>query len=237
MYTEINGLKIFYERHLGKDAAILMHGWGGSHETMKCIYDLLRKWNYDVINVDFPGFGNSDEPKGFGVYDYAYVIDELTKRLNLRSVTLIGHSFGGRIAIILANRPWVKRIVLIDSAGLKPRRGIKYRLRVMAYKRAKRRSKDLSAYGSSDYKALSDNMKGVFVRVVNEDLGGLAEKIDRPCAIFWGNKDKETPLYMAKKLNKLIKGSTLYLLNGGHYAYVEDFSDFALGLTAVMKGE
>ena len=71
MFAQINGLKIFYERHLGAEAVVVLHGWGGSHKTTKCIYELLGKWNYDVINVDFPGFGNSDEPKNFGIYDYA----------------------------------------------------------------------------------------------------------------------------------------------------------------------
>ncbi|MBQ4049047.1 MAG: alpha/beta hydrolase [Clostridia bacterium] len=237
MFSEINGLKIFYERHLGADAVVVMHGWGGSHKTTKCIYELLGKWNYDVINIDFPGFGDSDEPKDFGIYDYAQVVQDLAKKLKLNSVTLVGHSFGGRVALILANKPWVKRIVLIDSAGIKPRRTLTYRLNILKYKRAKRKNKDLSNFGSSDYRALNDNMKGIFVRVVNEHLDGYAKKINKPCCIFWGKNDYETPFYMAKKLNKYIKNSKLFLLDGGHYSYIDDFTDFAVKLTTVLKGE
>jgi len=237
MFVQINGLKIFYERHLGKDAVIIMHGWGGSVETTKCIYELLSKWNFDVINVDFPGFGSSDAPDDYGIYDYACVIEELAKKLKLNSVTLIGHSFGGRVAMILANCQWVKKIVLIDSAGIKPKRGIKYKLKILAYKKAKKQGKDISKYGSSDYRALNDKMKKVFVNVVNEHLDNVAKKVKKPCAIFWGKNDVETPPYMAKKINKFIKNSTLYWLEGGHYSYIDSYNDFSVLLALWLKGE
>lgn len=228
---------IFYERHIGREKIILMHGWGASGAAMKQIFDFLSRWNYDVINVDLPGFGRSEKRAGFDVYDYAETVNKLVEELGLKEVTLIGHSFGGRLAMILAGREWVKRIVLIDAAGLRPKRSLRYRLAVARYKRAKRRGKELSSYGSADYRALDDDMKKVFVKVVNEHLDNVAAKIDKPCAIFWGENDKETPLYMAKRLRKLIAGSKLYFLKGGHFAYAEDFAEFSTLLLSELKGE
>ena len=62
-----------------------------------------------------------------------------------------------------------------------------------------------------------------FVNVVNQDLTEYFKKISCDTFIFWGDKDASTPLYMAKKLNKIINNSELYIVrNGGHFSYLDD---------------
>ena len=123
---EIDGLNIHYADtgHPQGSPVVLMHGWGCDHTTVRSIAEVLEP-GMRVINVDLPGHGKSDEPKTvWGVEDYTSLIEKLIDRLELKDVTLIGHSFGGRVAIWLGSRNEVKKIVLVDAAGVKPKRGL-----------------------------------------------------------------------------------------------------------------
>ena len=116
----------------------------------------------------------------------------------------------------------VKGIVLLDSAGAKPRRGIKYFLKVLLYKIAKALKLRSLPKGSDDYQKLSGPMKKTFVNVVNEDSERDAASIKVPTILIWGSEDKETPLYMCHRLNRLIKESESLVIEGaGHFAYLE----------------
>ena len=72
-------------------------------------------------------------------------------------------------------------------------------------------------------------MQRVFVRVVNDFLESCAKNTVANVLLVWGKKDKTTPLYMAKKLNRLVKNSGLVVINdGGHFCYLDDFYTFNL---------
>lgn len=110
--------------------------------------------------VDFYGFGKTPHPDyPLTVKDYADGVLELMDKLNIEKATLVGHSFGGRVAIYIAAKypEKVEKLVLVDSAGIKPRRGIKYRLKILLHKILKKFGKGLK--GSKDYRALSPVMK------------------------------------------------------------------------------
>jgi pimeloyl-ACP methyl ester carboxylesterase len=65
-------------------------------------------------------------------------------------------------------------------------------------------------------------MKESFVKIVNEHLDDVVGLIKNPTLIINGKEDKETPLYMAKKLNKLIHDSTLSVYEGaGHFCFID----------------
>ena len=223
MFT-YKGVDIFYERSgTGDKPVLLLHGWGGNGKTMYNLYRHLIAIGKTVILPDLMGFGKSMHPTGdMDVYDYAYSMIQLLSSLGYDSCDVVGHSFGGRIGLIMASKGVVNNLVLISSAGIKPKFSLIKKIRVLRYKRAKRKGKDLSSFGSSDYKSLDENMKIILVRVVNQHLDYLLPEIKCPTLIMWGDKDKHTPLYMAKKLLKGIKGSGLVMLSGGHFAFVED---------------
>lgn len=238
MFFSYGGINVFYKRHIGFGVpVVLLHGWGGSNVSFSGAYDYLCGLNRDVIAIDFPGFGSSDfPPPEWGIDDYALCVNELVRLLKLRKATLVGHSFGGRVALCLASYEWIEGIMLVDSAGLKPRFSLKKTYRVWRYKRAKRKGKDLTSFGSLDYLMLSQSMKSVFVRIVNTHLDDRLKSISCPVLIVWGKRDKDTPLYMARKLKRKIKGSTLIFLEGGHFAYAEDYLRFNLILSEFTKG-
>lgn len=195
-----------------------MHGWGCD----KGIFDIFNFNGYTVTAVDFYGFGKSEAPSYPVNLDY-YVkgVMEIIRHYNMEDIIIIGHSFGGRVAIKLAECDRVSGIILCDSAGLKPRRGIKYYYKVFLAKLGKLLNKPL-CLGSSDYSSLNGAMKKTFINIVNEDLYPLAKRIEKPCLIVWGSEDKETPLYMYKRLCKSIKTSRGTIFESGtHFAIFE----------------
>ncbi len=211
-----------------------MHGWGGSASAF--LFVAKRLGGYKSIVVDFSGFGESAEPdKPYSVKDYANEIVTMLEELGESRTCIVGHSFGGRVAIeIASSRPdLVRSLVLVDSAGLKPRRKPSYYLKIYLHK-ALVRLGFRGLKGSKDYRVLSPVMKETFKNVVSYDQSGLLSEIHCPTAIFWGGKDKVTPPYMAKKLKKGIRGSEIFWLNGGHFAYVDDADVFISILRAFL---
>lgn len=227
MTAEISGTQINYYRMAGSFPMLLLHGWGCDGNIFRKSADYFNRLGADVIVPDFPGFGASGPAEGFDVYSYAKRIRGLIAKLGIPPPIILGHSFGGRIGVILASEGLADKLILVDAAGLKPRLSIAKRLRISAYKRAARSGKPLDKFGSEDYRALSEGMKSVFVRVVNRDLSAEAKKIVCPTLLVWGRNDRETPLYMAKRYKKLIKNSRLKVLDGGHYSFLDSASEFA----------
>ncbi len=215
-------------------AILLLHGWGGSIDSFAGIASNFES-EFCVYRLDFWGFGASELPSASAdIYSYTEAVEDFITKIIAEPVILIGHSFGGRVAIILgANCPLVEKIILVDSAGLKPRRSLKKRVQIARYHRLKRKVEQgkadkskLDGFGSRDYLGLVPVMRQVFVRVVNADLKSMARKITKPVLLIWGRHDRETPLYMARILRKIIPHSTLQVLNGGHFAYLDCEHEF-----------
>lgn len=220
-------------------AVLFLHGWGGSIQSFYGASKKLSEIGFFTILVDFPGHGGSPEPEcGYSVFDYAKRLDEFITSLNIKEIIVVAHSFGARVAVKLLGflKPQnysVLKLVLVGAAGIKPRRGLLYKAKIQRYKKlkikvqeGKKSAKLLERFGSSDYKNLSPIMKESFVKVVNEDLGIDASNIKTETLIIYGKKDKETPLYMAKKYNKLIENSLLKIYNTGHYCYIDEKERF-----------
>jgi len=230
MFITINNLNIHYQRFEGNPQApttLLLHGWGACGETMRGIFDNLKAQNKSVILVDIPPFGKSEKPSNdHNIHKFARLIKDFIIKLSLERINLIGHSFGGRISLILCAEQHdefiVDKLVLTGGAGLKPKRTLNYHFRVCAYKLKKRLGLNTISSGSADYKALPDDFKSVFVRIVNTHLDSLLPQIQIPTLLIWGQNDLDTPLYMAKKLERGIKNSKLIILpNAGHYAFLD----------------
>lgn len=211
-----------------------MHGWGGSASAF--LFVAKRLGGYKSIVVDFSGFGESAEPdKPYSVKDYANEVVAMLEEMGESRICVVGHSFGGRVAMEIASgRPdLVRALVLVDSAGLKPRRKPSYYIKIYLHKALVRLGfKGLK--GSKDYRVLSPVMKETFKNVVSYDQSGLLSEIHCPTAIFWGGNDRETPPYMARKLKNGIGGSEIFWLNGGHFAYVDDADVFISILRAFL---
>ncbi|MCG8571920.1 MAG: alpha/beta hydrolase [Spirochaetes bacterium] len=214
---------------------LFVHGWGADKYNLQIIYQALAN-QYRIIAIDLPGFGESLRPNyTWNSIDYAQLILQFLDKLNIQTCSYIGHSFGGKIGIILASqqKDRIKHLILIDSSGLRPKRGINWYLQVYSFKflkflfqkmikSEKQWQKIQQNFGSSDYQN-ADAIRDILVTVVNEDYSHLLPEIQCPVFLYWGEKDQDTPLWMAKKMHKLIKDSGLYIVKkGSHFSFLED---------------
>lgn len=224
-----------------KPAVVFLHGWGGGFSSFLFFAKELSK-NYFCVVIDANVIFESG--KVVCVHDYAKALVDCVNELGLEKFSLIGHSFGGRVIAKafenLSGR--VEKIVLVDVAGLKPRRTLKYRFKKLRFKFAKFlvklkliKSEKLLKFGSADYVKLDPTKRLIFKNIVNEDLTICYKKITCPTLIFWGKNDKETPFYMAKKLKKLIKNSAIISTNGGHFSYLDYPNMFLLTCESFLK--
>ncbi|MCM1449053.1 MAG: alpha/beta hydrolase [Clostridiales bacterium] len=231
----------------GPDTVILMHGWGCDASTVESMRAVLAPC-HRVLTVDFPGHGSSTEPPlrpdgtPWGVDDYTRVIEDLVAAEDAGEPILVGHSFGGRVAILYASRNNVKKMVLVDAAGVKPRRQLGYYLKVYRFKiykklapmlLGKKRGETLieryrSRRGSADYRQASPMMRSVMSKVVNEDLRHVMPLVKAPTLLMWGEEDTATPMSDARIMEKLIPDAGLVSFSHcGHFSFLDNPAAFS----------
>lgn len=104
-----------------KKTILFLHGWPGSHKLFEYQFDVLPKMGFRCIGIDTRGFGNSDKP--FCGYDYDRLADDVRAVidvLDLKDITLAGHSTGGAIAVRYMARHrghGVSRLALFAAAA------------------------------------------------------------------------------------------------------------------------
>jgi pimeloyl-ACP methyl ester carboxylesterase len=229
-FLQINGLKVF-TRIAGKGKPFLiLHGWGAGQSSWNKVQDILAE-HFQVIALDLPGFGKSQNtPKGWYLQDYINFLLDFLNYLKVEQFYLLGHSFGGRIAIKLSVQfsKKIEKMILVDAAGIKGRRDFiinsaqKIRhfsflpgynfLRKIFYK---------FIFRNTEYLAEQGSKKETHQKVVAEDLAPFLEKITIPTLIVWGKKDKITPLKGARLMKEKIKNSSFELLPCRHSPHRE----------------
>lgn len=227
MYTTIDGLNAI---DVGSGKTILMlHGYLSCKESFLRQIDFLKSF-FRVVAVDLNGFGGQKMDYPFSLNDYKNQVNRVIDRLNVDKVNVLAHSFGARIVFkMLPENEKIDRLVITGGAGLKPRFSLKKRLKIIGYKvlkpflseQAKRR------FGSSDYKMLDDVMKKSFIKIVNEHIDCRLCSVKNRTLLIYGENDEVTPLYMAKRFNKLLTNSDLVVLkNAGHFAFIDKPNEF-----------
>ena len=162
----------------------------------------------------------------YSLSDYADEVKDFCKSKNLTRPFVLAHSFGARVVFKIAKeRPdFFSKVVLVGPAGIKPRFSLKKAVKKKTFDFLKRfiKREKLSAFYSKDYIGLSPIMKKSFVLVTRENLDEGIKRLSVPTLILVGKRDKETPVYMGRKLNKMIKNSKLKVLRGaGHFAFLD----------------
>lgn len=231
---------------------LLLHGWGVEIETYRVLIDELKK-NFKVYAIDFPGFGKTpNPPETYTVLDYAKLTLEFINRLGLENVVLIGHSFGGRVIVKMVSKLGYspKKIILIDSAGVKPKRKFGYHVKTLIYKVVKTASrlvlgkkksqefitKYRNKRGSADYLAADETMKNVFKNVVNEDLVPHFKDVTMPTLLIWGELDMDTPLSDAKIMEKEMKDAGLVVIKGaGHFSFLNNLNQVVIVINKFLE--
>lgn len=237
------------------EAILLLHGWGANIGLVWPLAESLLKKGYRCYALDMPGFGKSDDPPhAWTVFDYAKFIINYLNHHELQQVYLFGHSFGGRLGLILGAdySERIKKIALSDAAGIRQETPFLPKFRLNTYKTIRNgmvkvglksladnlREKYNQHYGSSDFQQVSGVMRETFVNVVNQDLLSYAARVKPSTLLFWGDKDEDTPLWMGQKLEATIPDAGLVIHEGaGHYAYLEKVAETSRVMDYFFKQE
>ncbi|MEF9920441.1 MAG: alpha/beta hydrolase [Erysipelotrichaceae bacterium] len=208
---------------------ILLHGWGCDMSLLLPIMEYYKD-RYQVFLFDLPGFGKSDTPHTiWEIEDYVSLIESILLYYNVSQIPIIiAHSFGARIAIRFALKHQVKQMILTGAAGIKDHRRVSYYLKIIHYKIAKRcHFAYASKMGSEDYLQSDGIIRGILVSALHDDLSKELNKISCPTLLVWGNKDQQTPLWMAKKMERTMKNACLIIFQGeDHFAYFHQMRRF-----------
>ena len=251
MNIKIDDINISYIKEgSSNEKLLLLHGWGSNKEVFNNMIKYLKD-DIEVYAIDLPGFGKTNEPSSaFSIDDYTDIVIKFINEMKLDNLSILGHSFGGRIMIKLANRKKldfkINKYILVDAAGIK-HTNLKNRKKVKRNKRlfkiANLFSKRLVNYlktkiGSEDYKNATPMMRDILVKSISEDLKPLIENINYPTLLVWGEKDTATPYEDALYMKSVIKDSGIVLVpNGGHYSFLDNPSLVNKVIYKFLKGD
>ena len=224
--TNYVGGRVFADRYgSGEPMVVALHGWGRDRRDFARVLEGL-----DAVSVDLPGFGASPPPSDvIGAGGYAELVAALVEEFGVWPV-LVGHSFGGRVATVLAaERPeLVSGLVLVGVPLLHPvdrpkrRPSPIYRLVRWANRVGlisnRRLEREKRRRGSADYRAASGVMRDILVRVVNETYESELARVECPVRMVWGAGDREVPLEVARRSAELLDDVRLDVVDGcGHH--------------------
>ncbi len=248
MNTEIGGVSQFYVRSgTSGSKVLLLHGWGCDGSLMNGIALALRE-DHELLIPDFPGHGKSgNPPEPWGVPEYAENLVQLLRETDFIPCDVIAHSFGCRVATWIATAyPEIfRKIVFTGAAGIRPKPSEAAQKRSEQYRKLKGIAEKIGKipmmgstadhmmdklrkkYGSRDYNALDEEMRKTFVKVIQLDLSEKYEQMKQSTLLIWGDADTETPVWMAREMEKKIPDCGLVLLEGGsHFAFLEQAERF-----------
>jgi pimeloyl-ACP methyl ester carboxylesterase len=249
----INELDTFYHLQGQGEPVVLLHGWGTSSQSLDGVATCLLP-THRVVSVDLPGFGWSQAPpEAWGTAHYADHTRRLLDELGIAKGVLLGHSFGGRIAIqMAAHHPdLVSRLILVASAGVRPKRGARYHARVLTTKMLRRLltvpglervgvrllSRWQAKVGSRDYRA-AGRLRPTLVKVVNEDLTPILATVQAPTLLLWGDQDEEVRGAAMETLAATIPRARLVVFPGaGHFPFQDAPEAFCRHVTGFLRGE
>lgn len=249
----INNLLVSYNEQTGDSGQTLLflHGWRSNKEVWDGVRLRINDKGLRMIALDLPGFGQSQIPsQPMTVGDYANVVAEFIKKVELKNVIIVGHSFGGRVGIKLSSvhPELISKLVLVDSAGFPMPAGKKSLMRVAAkitkpfFKPRFMQGLRKNIYrqiGAEDYLATPE-LQTTFVNITSEDLSEDMKKVKAPTLIVNGENDKVTPVEYGERMRILINSTPssdgvvlphdrakfLILKNSGHFSFLDKPEEF-----------
>ncbi|BCX15507.1 MAG: hypothetical protein KatS3mg097_399 [Candidatus Parcubacteria bacterium] len=223
-----------------KENLVIIHGWRDSSNSYQSVIELINQ-DFNVIRaLDLPGF-KTPLPRPYTFEDFIQFIEENTKQLD--NFYLLGHSFGGALAMLFAIKhpQKVKKLILYNPAIV---RSTSKKIKVKILRTLARIVKKVEKIfpqkialfikkiiyrfivRSYDYFNVDDNLKKT-MKNIYQDLSEKAKEVSVPTIMLWGVYDKITPLKEGKLLQQLIKNSQLIVFEGGHSYHKKDPEKFA----------
>jgi pimeloyl-ACP methyl ester carboxylesterase len=251
METTVSGLRVHFDKEGKGQALLLLHGWANSLDIWDVVLPGLMS-HFTVFRLDFPGFGQSQLPReAWGTEEYADFTEKFILKMKIARPIIVGHSFGGRVGIVLASRKekTMKKLVLVGAAGvthdLEQKRTIitkaakagkaVFSLPILSRFAGTARQKFYEKIGSSDY-LKAGPLKETYLKVIAQDLRPLLSKITVPTLVLWGEKDTEAPVAAARIIKNEVKNARLVIFgDSGHFPFVDRPDQFVREIERFSK--
>lgn len=210
-------------------SVIVLHGWGLSADRFAPLRIRLGKKGYRVFVPDLPGFGKAAPPST--VVDLSFYVRFLHSYIRKQAIKrpiLIGHSFGGRIALKYQYTypDDVDALIFTGTPGFTPipRKRLTF---FIAFAKVGKVISSIPPFsffqknirrwyyylvGARDYYRATGVMQGTFKKIVQEELSQYMKTIHVPCLLVWGENDRITPLWIARRMKESIKGAVLSII-------------------------
>lgn len=209
--------RIFYETAGGGEPLVLLHGLSGSTRWWRKNTAFLAG-HFQLFVADLAGFGRGRGQR-FGLDDAARLMLAWLDGLGLESYALMGHSMGGYIAADMAAQAGarVRRLVLVDSAGVPLRRGLLRSTLALAQSLPEVPHDFLPVLMSDALRAGPLNLARATLQVLGSRLDARLREIQAETLIIWGERDRLLPLEIGRRLHQALPGSRLEVIAGaGH---------------------
>ena len=229
MTDKLNDVTVNYKIYGNKNgkSVVFLHGWGQNIEMMEPLSDGFKE-SYNLVILDLPGFGKSSEPTyPWTVYDYVDFLHTFFNRYNIKKPIMVGHSFGGKLALLYASKYEVDKLVVLASPFKKEITKLSLKTKILKQLKKINIFGQLENYvkkhvGSLDYRNASPIMRQVLTQHVNTDITADIKNINCPTLIIWGTNDEAVPYQRAHELENLIVDAGVVTYEGcTHYAYLE----------------
>lgn len=237
MKIVVENLAVEYQDSGSGPVLLFLHGWKDTLHTFdSLIASLPKKWR--VIALDMPGFGKTETPaQAWDLDNYVNWTRAFIKKMDISPYCIVGHSFGGRVAIkgIGAGNLSAEKMILIGGAGISKQKSLRNRLVTFVAKAGKyltilppfilwRRKIKTALYSKigSDYLG-AGSLKETYLKIIKEDVRNYAEKITIPTLLIWGAEDSQTPVTDGRIFEGLISDSILKVIpETGHFVHQEN---------------
>ncbi|HOW12806.1 MAG TPA: alpha/beta hydrolase [Candidatus Pacearchaeota archaeon] len=217
---------------------LVLHGWGSKSDRWEKFGNILSNYGFKVIIPDLPGFGKSEKMKqAWSLDDYCFFVEDFANFLNIERFYLLGHSFGGSIAIkySLKFSQRVEKLFLFAPSCIREKNLKKNFLKNIS--KIFNKFSFLPFYNffkkifykfivrKSDYLLSEGVLKETYLKIINEDLSNSLSLINIPTIIIWGDKDDIVPLENGKIINQKIKNSKLVIIKNGDHNLEQTIPD------------
>jgi pimeloyl-ACP methyl ester carboxylesterase len=227
------------DRPSGLRPLVFLHGWRRDrNDFMPLISEA------GGVALDLPGFGSSPPPPdAWGAREFAACVATGIEPVVAAAgpAIVVGHSFGGRVAVCLAasNPELVSGLVVVGSPLLRgvssrPHLSIRFARRAHTWGLLSDRRMEQMRYtrGSDDYRASSGVMRGVLVRVVNEEYPDELGRLTCTTRFVWGSRDTAAPIDLARRAAEMTSCPIVFHeWDGGHDVHLSH----AAQLLAVVR--
>ncbi len=223
---------------------LILHGWGSCAKRWQKVKEILTKQGLKVIVPDLPGFGDNPSPsQPWSIDDYVEWVKNFSSGFD-KPLFLLGHSFGGRIAIKFSAKypEKISGLILCGAPAIKDKLNIKH-ITVRALAKFSSKFSFLPFYqffrknflfsffrkifykyilGKTDYLKAQGIMKETFKKIIAEDSLPYLSQIKTKTLIIWGEKDNYVSVKLAPIIKAQISNSDLKILPKiGHSPHIE----------------